>query len=120
MPIATVTELAELFGVSRQAVNQAMARSVSPPKVIGHAGEMRLYDRDEAAEWWQHRLDDRIKERRIRPLPGPSAQMNVRVTADEWAFMKSLREPGESMSSVGRRLLLEAIAARQAVSPDER
>jgi hypothetical protein len=113
MNIAGLSELAKIIGVSRQGLTQALARSISAPRPLTQVGEAYVYDRDAVLEWWEHHLADRIRQVRSSRSRVPTAQMNIRITSDDWTFLDSIRGPQESMSSAGRRLLLEAIEARK-------
>jgi predicted DNA-binding transcriptional regulator AlpA len=114
MTLVRTTDAAKLLGVSRQAVEQAMARNAAPPEVREKVGASRLYDLDEIMAWWKRRTETAVREHRMRAAGQPTAQCNIRMTSDDYAFMDSLRRPGETIAAIGRMLLQEAIAARKA------
>ena len=114
MTLVRTSDVARIFHVSRQAVDQALARNSNPPRPRETVGNNRLYDLDEMKAWWDDRIQTAIHENRIKAAGQPTAQCNIRITSDDYAFMDSLRKPGDSIAAIGRMLLLEAIDARRA------
>src|ERR1700733_1999678 len=110
MTLVRTTDAERLLGVSRQAIEQALARNSKPPEPRETIGASRLYDLDELAAWWKVRTENAVREHRMRAAGQPTAQCNIRITSEDYAFMDSLRKPGETIASVGRMLLQEAIA----------
>ena len=104
--------------MSRQAVDQALARSSDPPQPREISSAYRFYDLDEISDWWRRRLETQIRERRMKAVAvgGPTGQVNIRVNSEDIAFMKSITPPGQSMAHTARILILEAIAARKAIA----
>lgn len=93
-----------------------MARNADPPAVRQMLGTSRLYDLDELLTWWRQHTETAVREERMRSASKPTAQCNIRITADDYAFMKSIAKPGQTIGHVGRILLTEAIGARRAMA----
>lgn len=98
--IAT-TDAARAYGVSRQAVEQAIARSLSPPRVAAVVGKshQRLFDRAEFHAWWTRRTVDAWAEHRPRAMV-PTRQINIRVPLADVDRLLTLRKPGQSLANL--------------------
>ena len=109
MDLITKGDIASMFGVSRQAVDQAFARALNAPQVISKLPNgMELFDEEEARTWWQKRLDERWRERRMRS-DGPTKQVNCKITESQLAKLDSSRESGQTISGLATILLRKAI-----------
>jgi hypothetical protein len=110
--LITRMDAARAYGVSRQAVEQAIGRAMSPPKIVQRVAGMDLYRRGEFHEWWVNRAAEAWKESR-GPGISQSKQLNCRISQETFDAIAAMRKPGETMSMVGRKLLVEAVAERK-------
>ena len=116
--LITRADAAAAYGVSRQAIEAALARSTSPPAVIMTvAGKVQLYRRGDFHQWWTDRAASAWKEtgRISKRGHGPRRQVNSRLTDEEFGQLKALLAPGQTVSALGAVLIREALAARQAL-----
>ena len=111
--LITRMDAAKAYGVSRQAIEQAIGRAMNPPKVAHRvAGNVDLYRRGEFHEWWMNRAASAWKERRA-PGESQSKQLNCRISQATFDEIAAMRKPGQTMSMVGKELIREAVAARK-------
>ena len=106
--LITVPEFARRMSVSRQAVDQALARSADRPSPAAKTSAVTLYDAEELRSWWENRTKNRWGEKRIRGVPH-SAQVNVRLPEQYWDLLKSRLSPGQTVSARARQLLMESL-----------
>lgn len=110
-PLLTSTDVARVLGVSRQAFDQARARSDKPPEpaMVLHNG-MKLWREEEVREWWDRHREEAWKEVRENRR-GPSSQVSARFSAAEIVRMDKLRGPGQTRASVLRAIALRGLEA---------
>ena len=114
--LITRADAGRAYGVSRQAVEQALGRALNPPPVVMKlTGGVELYRRGEFHEWWMRRADDAWQEKR-QYVRGPSKQLNCRISDEAFGEIAGMRGPGQTMSMMGRELIMEALAARRGVA----
>ena len=111
--VERLAAIAAMLGISRQGLTQGLARSLDPPKPVTVVAGVALYDITEVTEWWQRRCAGQAaewKEKREARSVLPTAQVNIRVTAEEYARLVSLKGENESISGVVRRIFRAALA----------
>jgi hypothetical protein len=105
LDLVTTTDAARAYGVSRQAVEQALARSLTPPRVVALAGRWRsrMFHRAEFHEWWMNRTVDAWVENRP-PSHGPAKQINIRVPLTDVERLLTLRKPNQALANLAAQI----------------
>lgn len=104
--LVSKAQFAKRVGVSRQAVDQAWARSTKRPEPVytGPRGVM-LFNPDEMKTWWEERQKNLWSRSKRSTWP-----VTCEVTLEERDRIDALREPSEGRPSVLRRLALAGLA----------
>jgi hypothetical protein len=112
LDLVTAIEAALAYGVSRQAVEQALARSLTPPRVVAVVGRnnQRLFDRAELHQWWTHRTVDAWVENRP-PARVPTRQINIRVPLTDVERLLTLRKPGQALANLTAQVFTVGLEA---------
>ena len=113
--LVTPAQAASAYGVTRQAVEQALARSLTPPKVAATTSRTHFYDRAELHEWWLNRTTDAWVENRP-PATVPTKQVNIRIPLTDVERMLAMRKPGQTLANLTAQVFaigLEAALAAQ-------
>ena len=113
--LVTPAQAASAYGVTRQAVESALARSLTPPKVAATTSRTRFYDRAELHEWWLNRTTDAWVENRP-PATVPTKQVNIRIPLTDVERMLAMRKPGQTLANLTAQVFaigLEAALAAQ-------
>jgi hypothetical protein len=108
--LTTKTRFAVDVGVSRQLLLRAWSRS-DHPEPVHTTGSAEFYRVEEMKDWWTAYL---ARPREDNPDEHGRYQVNSRFTRDERHRMAAVSRPGETFSSVFRRMALLGLQVAEA------